>query len=106
MIIGQEKRISVAQASKKLLNVFEELKLWFRKLSFFRGMLFQGNGYHFDTITFSFQQFSIVIATFQYIHLMDSDLVQFYEPLTLRHALLDENRIEVFHIRQADKFVD
>ena len=37
---------------------------------------------------------------------MNGYLVQLHKPLALRHALLDENRIEVFHIRQADKFVD
>ncbi len=37
---------------------------------------------------------------------MNGYLVQLYKPLALRHALLNENRIEVFHIRQADKFID
>ena len=37
---------------------------------------------------------------------MNGYLVQFHKPLALPHALLYENRIEVSHIRQADKFVD
>lgn len=37
---------------------------------------------------------------------MNGYLVQLYKPLALGYALLDENRIEVFHIRQADKFID
>ena len=37
---------------------------------------------------------------------MDSDLVQLHEPIALRHTLLDENRVEVLHIRQTDKFID
>ena len=37
---------------------------------------------------------------------MDGDLVQFHKSLALRQTLTDENRIEVFHIRQAYKFVD
>ena len=53
-----------------------------------------------------FQQFSIIVAAFQYAHLMNGYLVQLHKPLALSHALFDENRIEVFHIRQTDKFVD
>ena len=33
-------------------------------------------------------------------------LIQLDKSFTLSHALLDENSIEVLHIRQADKFVD
>ncbi len=46
-----------------------------------------------------FQQFSIVVAAFQYANLVDSDLVKFHKSLALRHSLLNENRIEIFHIR-------
>lgn len=53
-----------------------------------------------------FQQLSIVIAIFQHSHLMDGDLVQLHKSLALRHALLDENSIEVLHIRQTYKLVD
>lgn len=57
-------------------------------------------------VDFLLQQFSIVVAAFQYAHLMNGDLVQLHKPLALRHTLPDENRIEVLQIRQADKFVD
>lgn len=43
--------------------------------------------------TSSFQQFSIVVAAFQYAHLMNGYLAQLDKPLALSHALLDENRI-------------
>ena len=45
-----------------------------------------------------FQEFPVNIAMFQYAHLMNGDLVKFYQSFTLRHSLFDENRIEVFHI--------
>lgn len=36
---------------------------------------------------------------FQYFHLMNSDLIEFHESLRLRNTLLNENGIQVFHIR-------
>ena len=57
-------------------------------------------------VDFLLKKFSIVVAVFQYAHLMNGYLVQLHKSLSLRHALLDENSIEVFHIRQAYEFVD
>lgn len=37
---------------------------------------------------------------------MNGDLIQFEETLSLRYVLSDEHGIKVFHIRQADQFVD
>jgi len=40
------------------------------------------------------------------LHLVDGNLIKFYESLTLRHTIVDENRIEVLHVRKADELVD
>lgn len=37
---------------------------------------------------------------------MNGYLIQFYKPLRLRHTVLNENGIDVFHIRQTDKLID
>ena len=37
---------------------------------------------------------------------MNGDLIQFEETLSLRYVLSDEHGIKVFHVRQADQFVD
>ena len=33
-------------------------------------------------------------------------MVEFHETFTLRHAVIDEDSIDVFHIREANEFVD
>ena len=38
--------------------------------------------------------------------MLNGDPVEFYEPFALRHFLVDEYGIEVFHIGQTDQFVD
>ncbi len=53
----------------------------------------------------SLQQLPVIIP-FQYLHLLDGNLVEFYQALTLRHSVIDENGIDVLHIREADEFVD
>ena len=54
-----------------------------------------------------FQQLSVAaIGVLQHAHLPDGYPVEFDEPFSLRHALSDEYGIEVFHVRQADQFVD
>ena len=47
-------------------------------------------GTDFDRL---FQQFSIVIAAFKYAHLMDSDLIELYQTLLLRHPLFNKHGI-------------
>ncbi len=54
----------------------------------------------------SFQQFSVIISTFENTHLMDGNLIQFHQSLGLRHSLLNEHRIDVLHIGKAYKLVD
>ncbi len=48
----------------------------------------------------------IIIAISQYVHLMNSYLVQLDKTFPLCHTLLDKNGIQVFHVRQADQLID
>ena len=52
-----------------------------------------------------FQQLPIYIVL-QHLHLLDSDLVEFYESLALGYAIVNENSIDILHVREADKFID
>ena len=54
---------------------------------------------------FSFKQFSSAII-FQHTHLLDGYPVQSHEPFALRYALVYEYGIQVFHIGEADQFID
>ena len=40
-------------------------------------------------------QYMLAFHIFQHGHLLDSDLVEFVEPLLLRHALVDKDRIQI-----------
>ena len=42
----------------------------------------------------------------QHSHLLDGNPVQFQQTLLLIHTFLDENGIQVFHVRKADQFID
>lgn len=50
----------------------------------------------------SLQSFDPVILR-QDLHLADSDGIELCQPLGLRHPLVDEHRIQVFLIGQADQ---
>ena len=50
----------------------------------------------------SLQSFDAVILR-QDLHLADSDGIELCQPLGLRHPLVDEHRIQVFLIGQADQ---
>ena len=52
----------------------------------------------------SLQQLPVIIP-FQYLHLLDGNLVEFYQALTLRHSVIDENGIDILHIRKAYQFI-
>ena len=54
---------------------------------------------------FSFKQFSSAII-FQHTHLLDGYPVQSHEPFALRYALVYEYGVQVFHIGEADQFID
>ena len=53
----------------------------------------------------SLQSFDSVILC-QNLHLADSDGIELCQPLGLRHPLVDEHRIQVFQIGQADQLRD
>ena len=48
----------------------------------------------------------ILVCILQYLHLMDSNPVEFDKPFALGQALADKYRIETFHVGQTDQFVD
>ena len=50
-------------------------------------------------------EFSVII-TFQHLHLLNGNLIQLYQSLALRQALVDEHGIEVFHVRKANQLID
>lgn len=54
---------------------------------------------------FSFKQFSSAII-FQHTHLLDGYPIQSHEPFALRYALVYEYGVQVFHIGEADQFID
>ena len=35
----------------------------------------------------------------QYLHLLDSNLIEFYKPFALRNTLIDKHGIDILHIR-------
>ena len=71
------------------------------------GMIFSETFANVGEISWLFQQLSVAaIGVLQHAHLLDDYPVEFDEPFSLRHALSDEYGIEVFHVRQADQFVD
>jgi len=43
---------------------------------------------------------------FQYLHLVNGNLIEFDKALTLWYTIVDEDRIEVLHVRKADELVD
>ena len=43
-------------------------------------------------------QQSPVIIIFQYLHLLNGNTVEFYEPLPLWHSVIDEYSIDILHI--------
>ena len=53
----------------------------------------------------SLQSFDAVILS-QDLHLADGDGIEFCQPFGLRHPLIDEHRIQVFQIGQADQLRD
>ena len=54
---------------------------------------------------FSFKQFPSAVI-FQHTHLLDGYPVQSHEPFALRYALVYEYGVQVFHIGEADQFID
>ena len=68
--------------------------------------------FHFSLLTFQFvcgdeeemffwgllQHFALAVV-FEYAHLLNGYLVEPYQTVGLRYALIDEHSIEVFHIR-------
>ena len=52
-----------------------------------------------------FQQFPIP-HFFQHGHLLDCYFVEFVQAITLRDALVDEHRVKILHIGEANKLVD
>ena len=53
-----------------------------------------------------FQQSSIIVAAFQYAHLMDGDLVELDQALPQWHTMFNKHRIEILHVGEAYKFID
>ena len=51
---------------------------------------------HVSLNNFLLQQLSVAIS-FQYLHLLNGNLVELDEALALWHAVIDENGIDVFH---------
>lgn len=45
----------------------------------------------------SFQKFSLILITFENTHLVNGNLIQFYQSFRLRHFLLNEHSIEILH---------
>ena len=52
-----------------------------------------------------FQQLS-TFTVLQHLHLLDSDLVEFYKSLALGDTVVNENSIDILHVREADEFID
>ena len=42
----------------------------------------------------------------QDLHLLDSNLIEFNEPFTLGHPIIDKHSVDILHIRQAYQFID
>ena len=40
------------------------------------------------------------------IHLLDGNLIQLDKPFALWHTIVDKNGVDIFHIREADEFVN
>ncbi len=52
----------------------------------------------------SLQQLPVIIP-FQYLHLLNGNLIEFNESFTLWHAVVDENSVYILHIRKAYQFI-
>ena len=42
----------------------------------------------------------------QDLHLLNSNLIEFYKPFALWYSIIDKHGIDILHIRQAYQFVD
>ena len=56
-------------------------------------------------LSVSLQQLPVFTAL-QHLHLLNSNLVEFYKSLALGDAVIDKNGIDILHVREADKFID
>ena len=46
------------------------------------------------------------MVVFQYLHLLDGNLIQLNQSFALGQALVNEHGIEVLHVRQANQLID